>query len=75
MAQLGARPGDCQALKALAAAKLAGAAVKLVPADAAALAAAHPFGECGLLLTTPGGPQLTSPNAIAKYLGESYTLV
>eukprot|EP00887_Chlorella_sp_A99_P004349 scaffold15.g4349.t1 len=70
------RPGDPQALKAAAAAGLAGTKLALLPHSdpswqklLAELAA--PLGGGALLLVQPGGAALTEPNAMARWCASS----
>lgn len=70
MATLQARPGDVQALKGLAGAKLGSQQVKLVSAENVKASAPSAFANNTVALTTPSGVQLSEPNVIAKYLGK-----
>lgn len=74
MATLVTRPGDCQALKAAAAAQLAGADLAVLPlADGAWKKLLADSGDAAtarqLFLVLPDGSTLGEPNAIARYLG------
>ena len=76
MATLVTRPGDPQALKAAAAAALAGTALSFVALDDSGswkklLSDGNaPFGQAQLLLILPDGTGLYEPNATARFLGK-----
>lgn len=69
MATLHARPGDAQAVKALAAARLASAELSVVSAQDVSKSHPSPFNNNAVTLVTASGAQLTESNVIAKFLG------
>ncbi|GFH28719.1 uncharacterized protein HaLaN_27258, partial [Haematococcus lacustris] len=69
MAQLFCRPGDCQALKGLAAAALSNISLDLVTDVQALSVSSTSLGPGTLRLRVTNGATVSEPNAIAKLLG------
>ncbi|KAL6747060.1 methionine--tRNA ligase, cytoplasmic [Haematococcus lacustris] len=69
MAQLFCRPGDCQALKGLAAAALSNISLDLVTDSQALSVSSTSLGPGTLRLRATNGATVSEPNAIAKLLG------